>query len=80
MADVNGYRVRCYVAPCWVDQVADRLEAAGFQVDVRGTEHVHYRAPYVDGWGGLSACDAAAEATGLPMLGNERNWTIINTY
>ena len=78
--EVNGYRIRVYVGPCNVEQVAERIERAGYVVDFVGTEHVHYRAPRVDGWGAISACDVVAEATGLPLLGEQRNVTTINPY
>lgn len=77
---VQGYRIRVYVGPICVSQYAERLRSAGFAVDCEGTEHIHYRAPYVDGWGSISACDAVAEKVGIDSLGKLRNYTVINTY
>jgi hypothetical protein len=76
----NGYRIRLYVGPIAVKQIAEKLRYAGFTVDCEGTEHIHYRAPYVDGWGSLSACEAVSEAVGMPWVGNLNNFTVINAY
>jgi hypothetical protein len=76
----KGYRIRLFVGPTAVAEIADKIRAAGFTVDIEGTEHIHYRAPYVDGWGTLSACDAVAEKVGIDWIGFERLHTTINTY
>ena len=77
---VNGYRIRLYVGPIGVNEYAAKLRNAGFTVDIEGTEHIHYRAPYVDGWGAISACDAVADTVGIRWFGDQKNNTVINTY
>ena len=79
--DIKGYRIRLYVGPCGVKEIAEKIRAAGFTVDIEGTEHIHYRAPFVDdGWGTISACDAVAKETGLTSIGNLSFYTVISTY
>lgn len=77
---IQGYRIRLFVGPCGVGEIAAKIRSAGFEVDREGEKHVHYRAPYVDGWGTLSACDAVAEKVGIDWIGFQHLHNFIDTY
>jgi len=60
------FLMRIYTGPCAVGQYAQRFREAGYPVSCEGTAHVHVWCPdRGDGWGALSAVDAAMQAVGM---------------
>ena len=67
------FLMRIYTGPCTVGQYAQRFRAAGYTVSCEGTAHVHVWCPDPgDGWGALSAVDAAMQAVGMPATWQTR--------
>ena len=61
------FLMRIYTGPCAVGQYAQRFRATGYPVSCEGTAHLHVWCPDPgDGWGALSAVDAAMQAVGMP--------------